>query len=517
MNKPARPIVWSIAGTDSGGGAGLAADQRTADAFGVHLCGVVAAVTAQNSRRVAHVAPVGVSCLDAQLATLEEDMPPAAVKTGLLGTAEQVEHVARWIDRLRERSAVALVVDPVLSSSTGSSFAGSTAIDAYRELLLPRATVVTPNRAEAVRLLGDDADVPSMARRLVEMGATAACIKGGDTLDASGLSLDWLHSPQASGWLASERIATPHTHGTGCSFATAAASALALGFVSADAVVLAKMATTHAIAHGQAAGGGAGPVHARPGFAAEPARLPWMSWSESPLFHRRAGPSSPHRALGLYAIVDSAERVAAVLDAGVRTVQLRVKTPARADDAWRTHLRGEIARSIAACRAVDAELFINDHWQLALELGASGLHLGQEDLAALGDDDRARLAAGDVSLGISSHSLWELCRAASLAPRYIACGPVWPTLTKAMPWRAQGSHNLAWWCAMSPAPVVAIGGILDADRVREASACAADGVCIVRGIGDDAASTVPAYDAALAEGKKMPRVARHPDLPHPSL
>jgi hydroxymethylpyrimidine kinase/phosphomethylpyrimidine kinase/thiamine-phosphate diphosphorylase len=514
--QAARPIIWSIAGTDSGGGAGLAADQRMADAFGVHLCGVVAAITAQNSMRVTHIAPVGVTRLDAQLAALDEDMPPRVVKTGLLGTAEQIERVAHWIDRLRARADVTLVVDPVLSSSTGAAFATADALRAYRELLVPRATVLTPNRREAERLLGTRAAVPAMARQLKAMGAGTVCIKGGDHIEVSGLSLDWLDSPHANGWLATERIATPHTHGTGCSFATAVASAMALGFVSADAVVLAKMATTHAIAHGDAAGHGAGPVRAREGFASDASRLPRMSWSESPDFERGALPSM-RRKLGLYAIVDSVERVKAVLDAGVRSVQLRIKTPTHADGAWHASLCEQIRQSVAACEEAGAELFVNDHWQLAVELGAPGVHLGQEDLAALGDPERARLRDGGVSLGISSHSLWELCRAASMAPRYIACGPVWPTLTKAMPWRPQGLHNLQWWCDMSPSPVVAIGGVLRAEQVRDAARCGADGVCIVRGLGDEPGATVPAFAAALDEGEGMPRIARHGDLPHPSL
>ena len=329
---------------------------------------------------------------------------------------------------------------------------------------------------------------------------------------------DWLQSEHANGWLTSARIDTPHNHGTGCSFATAVAAGMALGFACADAVVLAKMATSHALAHGHAAGEGAGPVQARRGFAIDPQRLPMLSWSEaSTLPLRRGADAAALRPLGLYAIVDSAERVQQLIDAGVRTIQLRIKQPEEAVATWHAHLSDSLRQSIAACRVAGAELFINDHWRVALELGAHGIHLGQEDIAALSDDERAHLVDCGVSLGVSSHSLWELCRAASLNPRYIACGPVWPTLTKAMPWIAQGLHNLSWWCDMSPAPVVAIGGIVDAARVREAAQCGADGVCIVRGIGADAASSVPALEAARIEGKKMPRMARHLNLPRPSL
>ncbi|WP_280156302.1 bifunctional hydroxymethylpyrimidine kinase/phosphomethylpyrimidine kinase [Piscinibacter sp. XHJ-5] len=489
-----RPIVWSIAGTDSGGGAGLAADLRMADAFGVHLCTVVSAITAQHSGAVTCVEPVRPELLLAQADALADDMPPAAIKTGLLGGVAQVHAVARIVDRLRERAPVALIVDPVLGATTGARFADDDTLHAYREALLPRASLVTPNRREAERLAAAEGPVPAVARRLQ---AQAACVTGGDSADVGGRVLDWLASEHAQGWLASPRVDTPHHHGSGCSFAMAAASAMALGFVAADAVVLAKMATTHALRHGYRAGAGAGPVHAQGGFAADPTLLPLMSWGEAPRVQPPA--ARAQRRLGLYAIVDSADRVADVLAAGVRTLQLRMKT---SDD---SKLRPALQAAIAACRDAGAELFVNDHWRLAHELGAAGVHLGQEDLLALGEDGRRALLDSGLALGISSHSLWELCRARSLAPRYVACGPVWPTLTKTMPWRPQGLDNLAWWQRMAGVPVVAIGGILEPWQAQAAARCGVDGVCVVRALGDDPGKTVPAFERA-ARG-----------LPHPSL
>jgi len=230
------------------------------------------------------------------------------------------------------------------------------------------------------------------------------------------------------------------------------------------------------------------------------------------------------RSLGLYAIVDSAERLLQVLQAGVQTVQLRIKTPSSPGPEWPARLRSEVRRSIEASRAAGAELFINDHWMLAHELGATGVHLGQEDLLALDEGGRSLLRASGLALGLSSHSLWELCRAAGLAPRYIACGPVWPTSTKAMPWRAQGLDNLAWWCRMAPAPVVAIGGVLDAEKVHDAADCGADGVCIVRGLGEHPAAVLPALQAAFSDGRAAADVAATQAAataslawPHPSL
>lgn len=516
-----RPIIWSIAGTDSGGGAGLAADQRAADALGVHLCPVVAAVTAQHSRAVTRIEPMPPDLLDAQLAALADDMPPAVIKTGLLGGAEQIRTVARWVDRLRAGRAVALVVDPVLGATTGASFAAADALVAYRDELLPRATLVTPNRREALALLSrhetqaDTGAVPGIAEGLRRLGPKAVCITGGD--NPGGWALDWVSTPQAQGWLALPRIDAPHHHGTGCTFATSAAAALALGFVAADVLVLAKMATAHALRSGYAAGSGAGPVHALPGYAHDASLMPFMSWGEAPRFPGPVGAAAlAHRPLDLYAIVDSAERMQDVLACGIRTLQLRVKTPPQPDTAWHAGLRQGVQASVDACRKAGAELFVNDHWLLARELGATGVHLGQEDLLALGDAGREALIASGLALGISSHSLWELARARSLSPRYIACGPVWPTLTKAMPWRAQGLDNLAWWQRMAGVPVVAIGGILDPGHVSEAARSGVDGVCLVRALGERPAERVEAMREALAQGRREPR-APVPALPHPSL
>lgn len=300
----------------------------------------------------------------------------------------------------------------------------------------------------------------------------------------------WLDTEHARGWLTPASDAWPA--GTPELFSRHLEAAIARGFVAADAAVLAMMATCH------------------------PDALPLLSWGEQlPL---PITPFVPERPLDLYAIVDSAERVRQVLAAGVKTLQLRIKTPEQPDPRWLGQLRGEVRHSVAACADAGAELFINDHWQIAAEEGAHGVHLGQEDLLALGDTGRAALQATGMALGISSHSLWELCRARTLAPRYIACGPVWPTLTKAMPWLPQGLDNLSWWCRMAGAPVVAIGGILEADKVFEAARCGADGVCIVRGLGERPEKVVPALQAALEAGRAA--AVSHPvalDGPHPSL
>ncbi|MFM2057347.1 MAG: hypothetical protein RLY71_1732 [Pseudomonadota bacterium] len=546
----ARPIIWSIAGNDSGGGAGLSADQRAAEACDVHLCPVVACITAQNSVAVTQIQPVSPALLDAQLSALAQDMPPAAIKVGLLGAVELVEVVARWIDRLRERTpGLPLIVDPVLRASSGGSFTRDGLIQAYRERLLPRTTVLTPNRREAVALLSQRSDrhaeavepalteMPALAARLRELGTQTVCITGGDADDALDggmrLALDWLDSPHAQGWLALPRLAAPHNHGTGCTFASLIGAAMARGFVAADAAVLAKMGTAAALRAGLAAGSGPGPVQAQPGFATHAMLLPRLSWSADPaelaplaasFVTPSASTAAPLRP-GLYVLADRAEQVPAMLDAGggdLCALQLRCKREAHADlddSTFQAALRNEIRSVLAACRTAGVPFIVNDHWQAALAEGADGVHLGQEDLLALGLPGRALLreaAARGLALGISSHSLWELSRAAALQPHYIACGPVWPTTTKDMPWLAQGLHNLGWWAHMAPVPVVAIGGLLEPRQAWHVARCGATAACLVRAAQADPATSLPAFRAPWAAGRQEPGHPA-PDWPRSSL
>ena len=329
--------------------------------------------------------------------------------------------------------------------------------------------------AEARQRTGATAEAPALGAALRAQGAQAACI-----VEARP-GLAWLETPHARGWLAAPAQ-------DAAAFAAAARAAMDRGFVAADAAIVACMPSPHA--------------------------LPLLSWGEEPPEAPRFTP--PSRRLDLYAVVDSAARLRQVLDAGVRTVQLRIKTPAAPDAAWHAMLREEVRQAVQDSARAGAELFVNDHWRLANELGAQGVHLGQEDLLALGDAGRRELRATGLALGISSHSLWELARARTLSPRYIACGPVWPTTTKDMPWVPQGLDNLAWWCRAAGAPVTAIGGILQPREVQQAASTGTDGVCIVRGLGDDPRLALPALEAALAAGRAQ-LLQETPAWPHPSL
>ena len=500
---PAPPVIWSVAGTDSGGAAGLSADTRAAAALGVHVCPVVAAVTAQNSLGLAALYPLGEHLLAAQMRALADDLPPRVVKTGLLASAEAVRSIARRIDALRVDGPVRLVVDPVLGATAGGVDFDSEALRrAYVEELLPRCDLVTPNICEAERLCGEGSHglpAPALAERLLAAGARAVCLTGGDERPAgegADLALDWLDAhaeaavPPVQGWLALPRLPPPlHHHGSGCTFASAAAAALARGFALPDALVLAKMLTWSALRDGHAAGRGAGPLRPSAAFIAEPHALPVLGWAheaapDAATLTRWVSvltqPSASRFEPGLYGLsADSAELAAMARGGRFAHLQLRVKRDAgRAVDAL-------IRETLAGCKG-PTRLWINDHAQTALALGARALHLGQEDWAGLESTLRARVqqgvSAGTLGLGLSSHSLWELCRARGLAPDYIACGPIWPTTTKQMPWQPQGLAQLRWWCDMAGAPVVAIGGITDAARLAGVHRAGAAAPALVRGL-----------------------------------
>jgi len=499
-SDPAPPVIWSVAGNDSGGGAGLSADARAAAALGVHLCPVVAVVTAQNSLGLQALQVQDEPILAAQMRALADDLRPRVVKTGLLASPAAVRAVARQVDRLREDGPVLLVVDPVLGASAGGvGFDNEALRRAYVEELLPRCDLLTPNRGEAERLGGAGArhlSAPALAARLRAAGARAVCLTGGDERPAgagAGLALDWLDSgaqadvPPVQGWLALPL----HHHGSGCTFASAAAAALARGFALPDAIILAKMLTWCALRDGHAAGQGAGPLRPAPGFMADPQAMPVLGWQHenapddatlarwSAVLRNERRAAAPDFAPGLYGIsADPAELAALARDGHFAHLQLRVKPEQGAV----TELVGQ---ALAHCEG-PARLWINDHAEAALALGAQALHLGQDDWAGLAPLLRERILHGAQrsapGLGVSSHSLWELARARGLAPDYIACGPIWPTTTKHMPWLPQGLAQLRWWRAMAGVPVVAIGGITDAGRLARVRRSGSQAAALVRGL-----------------------------------
>lgn len=254
------PRVLTIAGSDSGGGAGIQADLKTMLALGVHGMSVVTAVTAQNTLGVHGVWPLPPEAVTAQFEAVVSDVGVDAVKVGMLGNAQTAMVIAALLARLDP--AVPVVVDPVAVSKHGDPLLADDALEVLRNEVLPRATVVTPNVDEAYALAGivvtDLDSMRAAAVKLLEYGPAWALLKGGH-LD-SDKSTDLLTNGQDEVTLAALRIDNRHTHGTGCTLASAVAAYLARGRTVPDAVRAAKLYVTNAIAAGFPLGTGIGPV-----------------------------------------------------------------------------------------------------------------------------------------------------------------------------------------------------------------------------------------------------------------
>ncbi|MFG3020598.1 bifunctional hydroxymethylpyrimidine kinase/phosphomethylpyrimidine kinase [Streptomyces sp. NPDC048254] len=271
------PRVLTVAGSDSGGGAGIQADLKTMLALGVHGMSVITAVTAQNSVGVQGAWELPVAAVRAQYRSVVDDIGVDAVKTGMLSSAELVETVAELI----AGTDAPVVVDPVGVSKHGDSLLAASALDSVRTKLLPLATVATPNLDEVAQLTGVQVESETELRRaaaaVLSYGPKWVLIKGGHL---PGAAVDLLTDGTEEFRLRAPRHDNRHTHGTGCTLASAIASQLAKGRSVPEAVAAAKEYVTGAIAAGFALGAGIGPVDH--GWALRPARTAWSASIPTP-------------------------------------------------------------------------------------------------------------------------------------------------------------------------------------------------------------------------------------------
>ncbi|KAL9188736.1 hypothetical protein ACHAXT_007114 [Thalassiosira profunda] len=550
MPPTAPSIVFTIAGSDSGGGAGVQADLKaihTLSGGTCHGCSAITCLTAQNSCGVMSTHSPPVAFLREQLSTLEGDLYPRAVKVGMLGTHELATEVGGWLQKLKEsnsgRDAPLVVVDPVMISTSGHKLIDDGAKTAMIEKVFPYADCVTPNKFEAEELLGrklqSPADVEEGAKEILAMGPGSVLIKGGHSL----LEEQGVEAPAAAGednvsvgyaqdylllskemcegskpvkdrprlcdgsrgvWLRSDRYDTVHTHGTGCTLSSSIATAWAMGqrgrenkaggekvgalssMHLVDACCIAKAYVNAGIAKGVQLGKGPGPV-VHTGFpssyrnfptialeansASTPAFIPMQSYQSA-----KTSSSSDVTLGRILPIVDTVEFERLVATPGITDIQLRFK-----DTSDYATILDRIKHAQTLCKSNGVRLWINDYWRAAIEAGECfGIHLGQEDMASCADDgglDAIREAG--LAFGVSTHSYSELAAALGVRPSYISLGPVFATASKDVKFDPQGLETVRQWRKLIPpeVPLVAIGGIGDADvarRVREAGAdCAA--------------------------------------------
>lgn len=476
-----KPIAWSIAGSDSGGGAGIQADLLTFADLGCHGCTAITANTAQNTMEVAAINAVPVGVLTSQLQALQRDLFPAAIKIGLLANAEQVDTVAEFLRALRQIEKVPVVYDPVAVASSGAVLTEGSTAEAVIEKLLPLCDLVTPNLHELEWLarapVNSGGQIADAAQQLCGAGCNAVLVTGGHAELAAGEIADFLWDGYRGDWFVGRKVSSANNHGTGCTLSSAAAACLALGYPLRDACVVAKAYVQRGLRLGsdRMVGAGAGPVGHR-GWPTELEDFPEIllpgekraaaydylpTASGSSFVQGFAAPDTV--SLGLYPVVDSVEWLQKLAELGVRTLQLRIKNPG-------SDLRQQIARAVTVGEKYDLRLFINDYWQLAIECGAYGVHLGQEDLQSA---DLDAIKNAGLKLGISTHGFYELLRAYRYRPSYLAIGAIFATDTKDMRDQLQGTAKLARMAALLPEyPLVAIGGI----NLERAPAVAATGV-----------------------------------------
>ena len=476
MNSVAQQAVaWSIAGTDPSGGAGIQADMKTFQGMGVYGCSVITAVIAQNTAGVLKVECVAEDMLRSQLAALEDDVLPRAIKIGMLGSAAAARVVTGCLRRLRVYS----VYDPVMVSGSGHSLVDPDAVSVLVAELLPQVDLITPNIGEAERLAGRKIVTPDdmldAARTIKRMGPRSVLLKGGHR--AGGVCSDLWLDDDGCFWLNSGRVSSFETHGTGCTLSSALAGAVALGFPPRDAAVIAKAYLNQGLRLARPVGRGRVPL-AHGGWPANPADMPWIT-PRAGTPRGGAFPGCGDSALGFYPLVSRAAEMERLLSLGVKTIQLRAK------DLGGFALEQEVVDAVGAAGRFGARLFINDDWRLALKHRAYGVHLGCADCV---DADVEAIRRAGLRLGVSAYTYEELARAVALSPSYIGLGAVFATGSKEVPTPPLGVDGFRRMRRLVSVPVVAIGGVT-LERARELLDAGADGLAV---ISDVAAAPDPA-------------------------
>ena len=454
-----KPIVWTIAGSDSSGGAGIQADLQVFANFNVQSCSVITAITAQNNLAVDSVEYLSSDIIAAQLATLKMTSPPRTIKIGMLGSNASISCLMHFLASYAGK----VVLDPVFYSSSGAKLF-SEKFDSYFshfKKLFPYIDLLTPNIPEAEKMtdrsITTPKDVERAANDLLTLGVKSVLIKGGHTTTFNNYSRDFWTDGQSSFWLSSPRF-DKNCRGTGCGLSSAITVSLALDYDLKDAIVIAKMYINQGIRLSLQEKLFHGP------WPENEIDLPELSYDGN-FTHNRFSRIQDN--IGLYPIVDSLEWLKKLLPLGLSTVQLRIKEYVSPE---------EVKNSILLAKKYNTKLFINDYWEFAIQYNAYGVHLGQEDILRA---DLKKISASGLRLGISTHCYYEVAHAHTYKPSYMACGPIFSTTSKIMPFTPQGLDKLTLWRkTLSSYPLVAIGGIND-ERLPSVLQTKVDGVAVI--------------------------------------
>ncbi|KTD21426.1 phosphomethylpyrimidine kinase ThiD/thiamin-phosphate pyrophosphorylase fused protein ThiE [Legionella lansingensis] len=480
--------VWTIAGLDPSGCAGIHTDIQTIWGLGLRACSITTALTAQNAHHVSAIEYVSAEHVANQLATLTAYTKPLAIKIGMLGASAANEVLLSFLARYDGN----VVLDPVIQATSGTPLYPADLKTYLADLrrFFPFVDILTPNKMEAELLLNRSlssyTDIEEAAHELIHLGIKNILLKGGHVKD-NAFSQDYWTNGKESFWLSNKRYPIAHYRGTGCTLSSAIAAALALGHDIKDAIVIAHMYTHRGIRLAHRIDKTIAMLfHAN--WPEEEWDLPYLS--SSPL---KAEPKKFNACadLGLYPVVDSIAWLEKLLPLGVKTIQLRIKDR-------RAGFEKEIHNSIALAKKYKAKLFINDYWELAIHYGAENIHLGQEDLQSA---DLEKIHHAGLQLGISTHCYHEVARAHAIGPSYLACGPIYSTTSKIMPFSPQGLEQLKRWRRTLNYPLVAIGGI-NQERLPVVLATGVEGIALISAI-------TKAQNPALATQQLLALVNTH--------
>lgn len=470
--------VLSIAGSDSGGGAGIQADLKTFAVLGVYGSSVITAITAQNTKGVQASAGISPALVGEQLDAVLSDIGAHAVKTGMLYDGAVIETIA---ESLKYYQIPCLVVDPVMIASSGDTLLNYSGVNVLREKLLPLADFITPNVDEVSALCGfsvdSERDLRKAAIELRQLGADFVIITG---IQRDKQSIDFCYDGNEFRELQGPFIDTPNTHGTGCSFSAALAACMARGASPWTAVSMAKKYVASGLRYTYQVGNGRGPLNHMASFF--PGNLGDLDILKTRADAFRDWGNKPElKPLPLLNVIiggplckgkDYVELTRLAVKNGARLIQFREKE-------GDTRELVETARKMCVvCHEYEALFVVNDRVDVAVASGADGVHIGQDDLTP----QMARALLGpEKIIGVSAVNMAEAEAAVEAGADYLGVGPVYPTVSKDCKIDACGVGLLAEIVARVNIPVVAIGGITS-EKTIPLLAAGASGVAVISAI-----------------------------------
>ena len=470
------PTVLSIAGSDSGGGAGIQADVKSCAANGAFAATAITALTAQNTVGVSGVQLTSDEMLQSQINAVLTDFKVDAVKTGMVPNENSARIIAEAVIKFALGS---VVVDPVMVTSSGSLLMPLSEAEGIRQTLFPLATVITPNIHEACSLLNISSirsisEMEAAAKALFDFGPAYVLLKGGHMIEdqKAGKVVDVLYDGTSFEYISGDYVPSPNTHGTGCTLASAIAANIAKGFAVPHAVREAKSYLSQILQRSRFMRMGEGPHGPLDHMALQAASM---------IGHRRR---LNRIDLSVYAVTDSklnkkwgrsaTEAVAAAIAGGATVIQLREKDVSSAE-----FLATALAvKELTASAGIP--MIINDRIDIALACGADGVHIGQDDMPVA---TARKLIGAHLILGVSARTVEQAIRAEREGADYLGVGAVYGSNTKndAV---SIGTDGLGRIRAVTDLPIVAIGGISHGDSVRNVVRQRVQGAAVVSAIFD---------------------------------